>query len=201
MSPLDPETNALTSVMQQLEPLESDARMRIIKYALERYGRSDSSIRMPLSVPIAATPYTSGNAMPMPIAPVNRSSENGLDGSQLSSEVDITALANAIKDPSIYSIIEQRIFHQRNRLNRILITLYAYELAGYDGDGLTSGEITKFFGQLKIKVHQPDISNALAEQARQYVYPAGQRKPGKGVRYRLSPIGRTHIGNVLAGAE
>lgn len=184
----DLEYSAIGSIIKVLEPLDLEARDRVLEYVLKRFSTNRAA--QTLSAPSGHVD-SSSSAKPTKSAPrrkssrtrISQPSENG------SFRLDLAALVNHFKNREDYNALDEAVFQNEDRVNRIIFALAMYREVNGDTEGMTSGDIQKFYRQLGVSLGQPNISGTLSGRAKQFVLSEGVRKKGAIIRYRLSRHG------------
>ena len=118
---------------------------------------------------------------------------------QENNEINLSILVNTYKSSDEAELIDRNILDRSSVVDRILLPLYL--IHNYIGGevALTSGEISKFLGQININIFQPNVAKALSTTASKYVIGDKTRKKGQAVKYRLSRRGVQYMNSVIKG--
>jgi hypothetical protein len=183
----DSEHAAIGRIIQALHPLDDQQRRSVIAYFVERFqvGRNgDATQHSSGRTDVRKQRTTQGRRKAARARP-QLDSETGV----LAPKVDIARLVNHFKQLDNFEEIEQAILDKTDLLNRVLLVLAMHREVVGNEDGLTSGDIVKFYSQLNIKIGQPNVSTMLSDRAKQYVMTDAVRVKGAIMRYRLSRPG------------
>lgn len=99
--------------------------------------------------------------------------------------LDITKIANTLKEREDFSRIGERVLRKKDLWNKIRLVLLTAT------DPLSSGEITKVLREgLEVKTSQSSVSTCLGDNDGDLIRTAPRRKGGNRPRYRISAPGK-----------
>jgi hypothetical protein len=179
----DAEVKAIGLILKTLETLEADQREAVLAYMQSRF-------KIKPTVPLLIDPPPSKKRQGKKRSGGGKARQEGDDKATAFSP-DITALANQLKELVNYDDLASAVLNKRDPVNLILLALGMYHSKYDASDGLTSGDVVKFYRQLSIPLDQPTISRALSDKdkAAKFVLTDGERRKGAILRYRLSRSG------------
>lgn len=112
----------------------------------------------------------------------------------------ILGIVNKIKNCDESDRIEAKILNKTSIPGRVLMPFYiCYKY--FPDQSLTTGDIEKITGELRVRVKTPNVSNAIAGPLRKFLFGDSIRAKGKAVRYKLSRKGATHFEGLIKGNE
>lgn len=130
---------------------------------------------------------TSGRRKPADQRPKKKAASKkhsaGKIGEKRDSKFDFVRFAGEFKSRSDYAAIADKVLNARDLWNKIRLVLYVAD------SPMTSGDIHKTLGQLRLKSSRRNISTKLKDKGRELITD-GVRKLGSKVTYKLSQRGK-----------
>jgi len=178
-----PEGKAIAAVVEIFEPLNDSQRAALIAYLVQRF-----SLHGHLSTGPAPVDRPGGGSRKLK-RPTKKRKPSEITRAAKTSEIDIAAIVNEFKGLDEYDALQEAILDKSDALKRVLLALALYRRVHKDTEGMTSGEIARFYSQLGVTMRLPLISTTLSGRAKQFVMTDQERSKGAIMRYRLSRQG------------
>jgi hypothetical protein len=130
--------------------------------------------------------------------PATGSGAGGAEGG--TTDVDITAVVNAIHEADNSDEIEKNILERAAQLPRILLCFYFAGEQGTNG-WLTTAQVEAITDQLDVKILARNVATTIKKEGRKYL--TADRVPHRGgggpVRYRISRKGKRAFEQLVRG--
>ena len=112
----------------------------------------------------------------------------------------VLTIVNKIKNCTEADKIEAQILDKSAVAGRILLPFFiCYKY--FPQQTLTSGDVAKITGELRVKIKTPNVSKAITNSLQKYLDGDSTRQKGKAVCYKLNRKGAKYFGSILTANE
>jgi hypothetical protein len=189
----DLEIETLQVVAKALEPLDQQARMRVVNWAAQRYG---IGVAAGLSGETEKLGKTTDSRESRVRRRILHKPPSSKDNDR--PKVSTTEITNLIRSAQDAEAIESHILDQHSQVNRVLLPLYVVHRDMDDRFALSALEIADVCKQLSVPIAQENVSKMLRGAAARFVMQEGDGNPK---RFKLIRRGAQHIAATLSGVH